>query len=212
MTFDSISEYFGYLFISNKNSIIGSKFSDYFDSIIFNKGSIKSSFVLFKESYNLHLILTNFGSDISNILNILHDLTKAFSLEYTIKSPLHRFDIKSNGIASYFKIENDHVSVTNPNYINIGYDIIPTTLLGFLYFYIKYLSSVSFDKITMILPNEKYEYRILCVYLEGNMINLCLRSPAHLQSKEIKINYDNIEEIKIKNDEKIVIKLNLNNN
>lgn len=212
MTFDSISDYFGYLFISNKNSIIGSKFSDYFDSIIFNKGSIKSSFVLFKESYNLHLILTNFGSDISNILNILHDLTKAFSLEDSIKSPLHRFDIKSNGIASSFKIENNCVSITNPNYINIGHDIIPTTLLGFLYFYIKYLSSVSFNKITMILPNEKYEYRISSVDLEDNMINLYLRSLAYLRSKEIKINYDNIEEIEFKSHGKITIKINLNNN
>lgn len=129
-----------------------------------------------------------------------------------IKSPLYRADVNPNKIISSFKIRDDYVSLTNSNYINIGDSLIPTTLLGFLYFYIKHISSVTFNELSMILPDEKYEFRIAKVELEDNMIDLHLRSLANLHQRKIKINYDNIEEIKIKNDDKIAIKINLNNN
>ena len=212
ISFDSISDYFGYLFIINKDSIIDFKSSDFTSSLIFNKNSIRYSFVMFKESYNLHLIITDLGADISNALNILCDLNKVFSKKDMIKSPLRKIEINSDNIhLGFYKIRNDCVSIINPNYINIGYDIIPITLLGLLYFYIEYLSSTSFNRISIILPNEKYEYRISKAEMEGDMINLYLRSLANLQSKEIKINYDNIEGIKVKKDDKIAIKINLNN-
>ena len=213
ISFDSISDYFGYLFILNKDSIIDFKSSEFSSSLIFNKDSIRYSFVMFKESHNLHLIITDLGANISNALSILCDLNKEFSKEDMIKSPLRKIEINLDNIhLGFLKIKNDCISITNPNYINIGYDIIPTTLSGLLYFYIEYLSSASFNKISIILPDEKYEYRISKVEMEGDMIKLYLRSLANLQSKEIKINYDNIEEINVKNDNKIAIKINPNNN
>ena len=212
ISFDSISDYFGYLFIRNKDSIINFKFSDFTSSLIFNKDSIRYSFLILKESYSLHLILTDLGADISNASIILYNLNEVFSKEDIIESSSYKIKIGSDNIyLGFFGIKRDSVSITNPNYINIGYDIIPTTLLGLLYFYIEYISAASFNKISIILPNEKYEYRISQVEMEGDMINLYLRSLANLQSKEIKINYDNIEEIKIKNDDKIAIRINLNN-